>query len=154
MKHVTRTERTNRRSALRPRYTANMAAEGRIGGTGRCRRDARASLTSAQTQRTSFLVGEAPTALLHFERSPPTLPRMFPFTPRRSSRRAARRTKLHVYSGHALSRARFVAIFARACDFATTRGEQNATSCNAFAYDSMRKTLDRYLLQIFMHTLP
>lgn len=32
VKHATRTERTSRHSALRPRYTANMAAEGRIGG--------------------------------------------------------------------------------------------------------------------------
>lgn len=32
VKHMTRIERTNRHSALRPRYTANMAAEGRIGG--------------------------------------------------------------------------------------------------------------------------
>lgn len=32
VKHVTRMERTNRHSVLRPRYTANMAAEGRIGG--------------------------------------------------------------------------------------------------------------------------
>lgn len=32
VKRVTRMERTNRHSVLRPRYTANMAAEGRIGG--------------------------------------------------------------------------------------------------------------------------
>lgn len=32
VKHVTRIERTSRHSALRPRYTASMAAEGRIGG--------------------------------------------------------------------------------------------------------------------------
>ena len=61
-------------TALRPRYTSNMAAEGRIGGgQPRCRRrcDARASLTSTQTQRSSFL--SAPTALLRLKRSPPTL---------------------------------------------------------------------------------
>lgn len=60
--------------ALRPRYTSNMAAEGRIGGGQpryRRRRDARASLTSPQTQRSSFL--SAPTALLRLKRSPPTL---------------------------------------------------------------------------------
>ena len=61
-------------TVLRPRYTSNMAAEGRIGGgQPRCRRrrDARASLTSTQTQRSSLL--SAPTALLRLKRSPPTL---------------------------------------------------------------------------------
>lgn len=79
MKRVTRTERTKGCSVLRPRYTANMAAEGRIGGgqpRRRRRRDARASLRSAQTQRTSFT-----TVLRHSSGSSGRRPPFFSFLP-------------------------------------------------------------------------
>lgn len=118
MKRVTRTERTNGCSVLRPRYTANMAAEGRIGGgqpRRRRRRDARASLRSTQAQRTSFT-----SVLRHSSGSSGRRPPFFDF-PLRVSRRSLLVTKLPHQVARVATHARthvgtHLAILARSAD--------------------------------------